>query len=241
MHHTVRKAFQRQLSEYDFGGGRVLEVGVEPHQELLSSLPVFETAADVVLLDISFDDAEEYRSVQANVNELPFDRCTFECVVINAVFEHDPYFWKGLQEIERVTTRDGVVGIGVPGYSSAYRRPSWLERLGLRRIAIETNTEESPARETTKATSPSPWYQRVYDALPDRGRQGVRQLYQTIAAMDRDATTPVLGTHGEPSDFYRFSESAVRNVFFEHFTDIVVEEVLNPPRYVGTGRIQEQS
>jgi hypothetical protein len=56
-----------------------------------------------------------------------------------------------------------------------------------------------------------------------------------VASLDKDATTPVLGTHGTPNDYYRFSEDAVRTVFFSECSEVTVEEVLDPPRFVGVG------
>lgn len=36
-------------------------------------------------------------------------------------------------------------------------------------------------------------------------------------------------------DFYRFSEQAVREVFFEGMDDVAVQSIMNPPRVIGLG------
>jgi SAM-dependent methyltransferase len=41
--------------------------------------------------------------------------------------------------------------------------------------------------------------------------------------------------HGEPFDYYRFTELAVREVFFEGFTNVSVRKVMIPPRIIGLG------
>jgi SAM-dependent methyltransferase len=41
--------------------------------------------------------------------------------------------------------------------------------------------------------------------------------------------------HGAPSDFYRFSINAFREVIFEGYQDVVVNSVMIPPRLIGYG------
>ena len=38
-----------------------------------------------------------------------------------------------------------------------------------------------------------------------------------------------------PGDYYRFSEQAVREVFFEGMKEVEIRTVLVPPRIIGTG------
>jgi SAM-dependent methyltransferase len=55
------------------------------------------------------------------------------------------------------------------------------------------------------------------------------------------ASTPTLGVHNFPDDFYRFSEQAMREVLLEGLRDVGVISLLSPPRFIGWGRTAEQS
>lgn len=48
-------------------------------------------------------------------------------------------------------------------------------------------------------------------------------------------STLTLSVHNFPGDYYRFSEQAFREVFFEQMTDVVIRTVLVPPRIIGAG------
>ena len=48
-------------------------------------------------------------------------------------------------------------------------------------------------------------------------------------------STLVFRVHNSPGDFYRYSEQAFREVFFEGFRDVHVYSVLIPPRVIGYG------
>lgn len=50
------------------------------------------------------------------------------------------------------------------------------------------------------------------------------------------ASTPTLGLHGYPRDYFRFSRDAVEEVFLDGCEDRRVLEVMNPPRFIGIGR-----
>ena len=50
------------------------------------------------------------------------------------------------------------------------------------------------------------------------------------------AATSTYSYHFGPSDFYRFSEDAVREVLFEGFELLHMESFLSPPRFLGVGR-----
>lgn len=47
--------------------------------------------------------------------------------------------------------------------------------------------------------------------------------------------TLTLGIHNFPADYYRFSEQAFRNVFFEGMEQVNICTVLVPPRIIGAG------
>ena len=48
-------------------------------------------------------------------------------------------------------------------------------------------------------------------------------------------STLTLGVHNFPGDYYRFSEQAVREVFFAGAENVVIRSVLVPPRIIGAG------
>lgn len=50
------------------------------------------------------------------------------------------------------------------------------------------------------------------------------------------ASTPVLQVHDYPGDYYRFSEQAMREVFFAGFEVLEQRAVMVPPRLIGVGR-----
>lgn len=49
-----------------------------------------------------------------------FEDGSFDAVLSNAVLEHDPFFWKSLKEMKRVTRPGGALVIGVPGYTRLF-------------------------------------------------------------------------------------------------------------------------
>jgi len=51
------------------------------------------------------------------------------------------------------------------------------------------------------------------------------------------AAAPTLGLHYFPSDYYRFSAHALRDVFFAGMQNVRIESLLFPPRLIGSGRI----
>jgi SAM-dependent methyltransferase len=48
-------------------------------------------------------------------------------------------------------------------------------------------------------------------------------------------STLTLAVHNFPGDYYRFSEQAYRDVFFDGMTDVAIRTVLVPPRIIGVG------
>jgi len=47
-----------------------------------------------------------------------FENETFDCVLCNAVLEHDKFFWKSIAEMRRVLKNGGLMIIGVPTYTN---------------------------------------------------------------------------------------------------------------------------
>jgi SAM-dependent methyltransferase len=55
------------------------------------------------------------------------------------------------------------------------------------------------------------------------------------ASEDWPYSTLTYRYHGEPKDYYRFSQDAFRDVIFEGYRDVTIRTVLVPPRYIGCG------
>jgi hypothetical protein len=51
------------------------------------------------------------------------------------------------------------------------------------------------------------------------------------------ASTPVLGLHYYPRDYYRFSEQACKDILLGGLEPIEIRRVLSPPRFVAAGRL----
>lgn len=56
--------------------------------------------------------------------------------------------------------------------------------------------------------------------------------------MSDGPSTPTLGLHQFPGDYYRFSEQAVKEILMEGLKDVCVQTVLIPPRFIAWGRKQ---
>jgi SAM-dependent methyltransferase len=65
-------------------------------------------------------------------------------------------------------------------------------------------------------------------------RRAVR-LVRRLGPAGWAVATPTLAWHGFPSDYYRFSPEAVREVLCEALADVEVAQVLRPPRLIGSG------
>ena len=52
-----------------------------------------------------------------------------------------------------------------------------------------------------------------------------------------EVSTLTFRVHAAPSDHYRFSEMAYRDVFFEGMNDVEIRVVMVPPRIIGAGRM----
>lgn len=96
----------------------MLEIGtVEPSTSLLQ-LPSLRGARSRVGLNReAVPEIAGFPVVRADANDLSlFADGSFDTVLSNAVLEHDPYFWRSLAEMRRVTRPGGLIAIGVPGF-----------------------------------------------------------------------------------------------------------------------------
>ena len=118
MHPRINREFERICSRLNISG-RVLEVGATPGKSTLLCLPSVRNADERIGLNLAgpatFDGFE---IIEGNANERPFfEDSSFDAVLSNAMLEHDPFFWKSLEEMRRVTKPGGALVIGVPGYA----------------------------------------------------------------------------------------------------------------------------
>lgn len=71
-------------------------------------------------------------------------------------------------------------------------------------------------------------------------RSLVGRMIRLLAAVTRHdalvAGTSTLGVHNFPGDYYRFTEQAVREVFFEGLVEPRIRWVMTPPRVIGWAR-----
>ena len=78
------------------------------------------------------------------------------------------------------------------------------------------------------------------ERLKDRvlAKTGLRAFVaRTVALNPLASSTVTFRVHLNPHDYYRFSEMAVRNVFFDGMEDVSVRSVMVPPRIIAAGRM----
>ncbi len=64
----------------------------------------------------------------------------------------------------------------------------------------------------------------------------LHRLLQALPWPALHASTPTLGVHNFPGDYYRFSQQAVHEIFLAGLVHTRVQRVLNPPRFIGIGQ-----
>ena len=79
-----------------------------------------------------------------------------------------------------------------------------------------------------------------YVQLPIESK--IRRFFYQLARLTRRTdgwfvqhSTLTFAVHNFPGDYYRFSEQAFREVFFEGMTEIVMRTIMVPPRIIGVG------
>lgn len=119
MHPRIFAEFDRICRERG-AGGDVLEIGAVPPPDALLCLPALAQARSRIGVSLTGDACfEGWRIVGANANDLGcFADASFDTVLANSVFEHDPSFWRSLREIRRVARPGAVIVVGVPGYAT---------------------------------------------------------------------------------------------------------------------------
>ncbi len=125
MHENVYQEFERICAACG-AGGDVLEIGAVPSPDSLLCLKALAAARSKVGISLGAPlEFRDFRILQCNANDMRcFDDASFDTVLSNSVLEHDPFFWKTLEEMRRVARPGALLAIGVPGFT----RPP-LERL----------------------------------------------------------------------------------------------------------------
>jgi SAM-dependent methyltransferase len=195
MHPAVFQAFE-EICQSRRAHGDVLEIGATPDDSTLLNLPALSGAAEKTGINKAGPSRhKDFSILEADANAMTcFPDRRFDVVLCNAVLEHDPFFWKTLAEIRRVTKPGGLVAIGTPGYAQ---------------LPLEKTLRHWLAKLPRPKQQPDGW------------------------ALQHSTLT--LGVHNFPGDYYRFSEQAFREVFFEGMREVVIRSVLVPPRIIGAG------
>lgn len=188
MHPKVYKKFDQIFREYNISG-RILEIGAIPSKGALLASKQLNATKKVGLNLEGPSEFEDFKIIKGNANNMKmFKSNYFDCVLCNAVLEHDKFFWKTISEIKRVLKRNGTLVIGVPSYKNYFFHK-------INRYILGRNF--------------------ICDFLRN--------------------STFVFKIHNDPGDYYRFSEQAVRGLFFDGFKDVKIETIMVPPRTIGIG------
>jgi ubiquinone/menaquinone biosynthesis C-methylase UbiE len=109
-----RKLMERELKKLKLEGKKILEVGAGKH----SYKHLF---SDVISTDI--DDCYDIDEI-ADVTNLHYEDCSFDCVLCINVLEHIKDYQKAISEIHRVLKPDGQAIIAVPFFFPIHDIPS---------------------------------------------------------------------------------------------------------------------
>src|ERR1700742_4292467 len=130
MHPAVYNLFDEICRPHEICG-RVLEIGATPDDSTLLTLPALQKAAEKLGINQSGESRfQDFVIHPVNANDMScFSAQHFDAVLCNAVLEHDPFFWKTLAEIRRVTRPGALVVIGTPGYTQLPLEPRFRKLL----------------------------------------------------------------------------------------------------------------
>jgi SAM-dependent methyltransferase len=127
--HPVTFNYLNSLLEKESVGEDILEIGAVLAPHSLLNLPVFKDSKHLIGINLNRSGSypinaggthnpyNHFTVVEGNANHMDcFEENKFDTIVCNAVFEHDKFFWRTVQEIRRVGKPGALVLIGVPGY-----------------------------------------------------------------------------------------------------------------------------
>jgi len=194
MHPDIFQTFEKICRPLGLRGS-ALEVGATADESSLLNLTALAGVQEKIGLNLAGSTRfKDYSIIEGNANSMTcFPDNRFDTVLCNATLEHDPFFWKSLAEIRRVTKPGGVIIIGTPGYGV---------------IPFEKKVR------------------RLFGWIPRPFRPSLGGLH---------VSTLTLKVHNFPGDYYRFSEQAYRDVFFEGLDSVAIQTVMSPPRIIGFG------
>lgn len=114
----IYQEFERICHEHARPKGKVLEVGAVPGGKSLLAMPFLAEAEERVGINLDGPhECDGYRILNGNGNSMEcFPDAHFDLVMSNATFEHDPFFWKTVEEMHRVTKSGGLIVVSAPGY-----------------------------------------------------------------------------------------------------------------------------
>lgn len=135
--------------------------------------------------------------VRRNANDLScFKDNSFDLILCNSMFEHDPYFWLTLSEIKRVLSPGGRFILGVPIYGE----------MGIRSFFPNS---------------------RFFSKI-------IKWSLKLVQLNYLKASTPTLGIHEYPEDYYRFSKIAVRDILLQGYHSVTIHQLMMPPRVLAS-------
>ncbi len=113
----VYQAFERLIQPMGLSRS-VLEVGAVPGPDNLLAMECLKKVPERIGLNLEeASSGEGWRILQGDAHSMSqFEDNRFEAVLCNSTLEHDPFFWKTVSEMVRVTAPGGWVVIGVPGF-----------------------------------------------------------------------------------------------------------------------------
>lgn len=102
--------------------GNILNIGAGAFEHDFLNMPYFRENKDLVsLFGINIDPMQigkfgNFEVLQLSANKTTFNDEFFDCIICNAMMEHDPRFWLTLEEIRRVMKKNGLLIVGVPAF-----------------------------------------------------------------------------------------------------------------------------
>lgn len=138
MNSMVRAKLEEICERRWNGRGRVLEIGAIAEDDSFLDSHVFSRADERIGINLDVPrKGHNFQIVEGNANDMHmFESDSFDLVISNALLEHDPMFWRTLQEARRVAKPGALIVIGVPGFTDI----RWLKqmqrigrKLGMRR------------------------------------------------------------------------------------------------------------
>lgn len=174
-----------------------------------------QDVADALAALKSMPDAlsSDYQVMQADINALPFDDASFDCVICSEVLEHIPEHEKALSELVRVLKPSGSLVVSVPRYFS--ERICWL-------ISTEYHSNEGGhIRIYTK--------KKLKEMLTNYGFRCWKINYRHALHAPYWWIKCLVGSNNESNVFVRYYRKFLEWVIMSRPRSVrILEELLNP-------------